>query len=124
MVLFVALVIKIAASTACLLDTPAAEGLAPADASASTHATTTGVTNPTEVTTHDATTGTATYAVANESCLLGETGDCHCACAHAATLPAALPHFVATIALPEVVVHQPMTLAPRIDRSPLRPPIA
>ena len=122
--LFVALVIKIAAGTACLLDAPAAEGLASTNASVATHAMKTDVADATKVAMHEATTVAAGETVASESCLLGETGDCHCACAHAATLPATLPHFVATIALPDVVMHLPMTLAPRTDRSPLRPPIA
>lgn len=59
-----------------------------------------------------------------EACLLDEANGCHCACAHASTLPASalavMPHFVAS----SLHSHPPAAPSMRTLASPLRPPIA
>lgn len=57
-------------------------------------------------------------------CLLGEPGDCHCACAHSVTLPAAV---LASVTAMDVRFASPVIRAgfmPATTGSLLRPPIA
>jgi hypothetical protein len=102
-----AIMIKVAAATVCVLDGPKVVALATSQAVAAQA---------------DAT--HASSATGDEDCLLGEVGGCHCACAHAATLPATAP-FVASLVIPPTIsAHPPVSPSPRVSPSPLRPPIA
>lgn len=61
---------------------------------------------------------------ADSDCLLGEGGSCHCACAHAATLPASM---ALAVGMPKASFAAPAIDAGRVPdatRSLLRPPIA
>jgi hypothetical protein len=100
MLLIAALMIKVAASTACVLDGP----------------------KPIV----DAVSVGQVTALADDGdlCFLGESGDCHCSCAHAVALPTTMPSVATIVALPGVMVHLPAPNAPLAQRSPLRPPIA
>jgi hypothetical protein len=109
LLLIAALMIKIAAGTVCVLDGPRVASNVP----------------PGDHTTIESVVAAATSSAdEGDTCLLGEAGGCHCACAHATALPATLPVLAAVIGLPAVVSHLPA--APRLlfNRSPLRPPIA
>jgi hypothetical protein len=109
MLLIAALMIKIATGTICVLDGP---GLI-ATATASEHTLTVGNVQADTASAND-----------GDACLLGEAGGCHCACAHAVTLPTTLPALAAVIALPVVIGHLPAAPTPLASPSPLRPPIA
>ena len=66
----------------------------------------------------------AAPADAKGNCLLGEPGDCHCACAHSVTLPTTA---LASITTMEVRFASPAVRAgytPAMSGSLLRPPIA
>ncbi|SFW23363.1 hypothetical protein SAMN02800691_0441 [Luteibacter sp. UNCMF366Tsu5.1] len=107
--LFAALMIKIAASTVCVLDGPALVSVSPSSG-------------------HTLAVAAVQADVASsgdtEICLLDEGNGCHCACAHGAALPMAC-HAVATlIRLPEVVSHLPEAPPYPAASSLLRPPIA
>ncbi|UPG94338.1 hypothetical protein [Luteibacter aegosomatissinici] len=108
LLVFAAIMLKVAAATVCVLDGPKVVALAASQVA----------TAQADVTTH------ASTATDDEDCLLGEVGGCHCACAHAVTLPATAP-FVAAVAIPPALsVHLPASPAPLVSPSPLRPPIA
>jgi nitrous oxidase accessory protein NosD len=106
--LFAALMIKIAASTVCVFDgarvasTPTVPG--------------------------DAVTVSvlAAEAVAadNDLCLLGEGSGCHCACAHGAALPMTTPVVAAVVVPDGLVRHVPSAPTALYPPSLLRPPIA
>ncbi|HEY4090474.1 MAG TPA: hypothetical protein VGN46_03090 [Luteibacter sp.] len=109
MLVALAMLIKFAASTACLLDDP----------------------GNFVGTSHAGATSEAAWAAAvtndsqgDESCILGEPGGCHCACAHAVTLPATSFDTVASVLLPGIETHAPVAPSLRPTASPLRPPIA
>lgn len=106
MLLFVAMVIKIAASTLCVVDGPRLAWGEPSAAGMSLVQTDTA------------------DADSDEFCLLGEGTSCHCACAHAAALPADIAVVPAMITLPMAVRHVPTAPTAHISGSPLRPPIA
>lgn len=57
-------------------------------------------------------------------CLLGEGGSCHCACPHAATLPASVVLAVGTPNAPLLVSSADAGRVPAVTASLLRPPIA
>lgn len=109
LLLIAALMIKIAAGTVCLLDGPRLVESPPS----SDQTLTLGITQADTTSTND-----------DEACLLGEGGDCHCACAHAAALPVAASALAAVISLPVIVSHLPAAPLPLVSPSPLRPPIA
>jgi hypothetical protein len=103
-----ALMIKIAAGTVCVLDGPGTASSEPSDGRTPIA----GVLQ------------SSTPADDGDACQLGEAGGCHCACAHATALPATMPTLVAIVSLPAVVGHLPAAPTPSVTRSPLRPPIA
>jgi len=107
--LFAALMIKIAASTVCVLDGPPLASGTPASGQAQA------------LVTMQADTVTAGDG---DVCLLGEGSGCHCACAHGAALPMTAVALTSVVALPQVVTHLPSAPPALIARSPLRPPIA
>src|SRR4051812_7070664 len=115
MLLIAALVIKIAAGTACVLDGPGFASAAPVDGY-------TAVLDTAQANVGSADVGAA--ADNADACLLGEGSDCHCACAHAAALPTTAPAVATVVRLPEVVSHLPAAPVALATRSPLRPPIA
>lgn len=102
MLVALALLIKFAASTACLLDGP---GAAAAGDVAHVAA-------------------TVTIDGDGDGCLLGEAGGCHCACNHTVTLPPSTLSIVASTLLPTLDPHLPAAPLLRPAASPLRPPIA
>lgn len=108
MLLLFAAFIKVASATACLLDGPRPV-MVPDASTETSHFT---------ATTNDGAAGS------DEVCMLGETGDCHCACAHASTLPSPALIVIAHGGLPSVAIHPPVAASMRILASPLRPPIA
>jgi hypothetical protein len=97
--------IKLASSTACFMDMPRL-AVAPDDIRAVT------------------TTLAATPDDTGDSCVLGEGGGCHCACAHMTPLPAGTPALAVAHSLPSPMVHPPSAPASRAPASLLRPPIA
>jgi len=106
------LMIKLTAGTICLADGP---NLLPA---ATIAAATSLYDVSLDVAEH------AAPADAKGNCLLGELGDCHCACAHSVTLPATA---LASITTMEVRFASPVIRAgytPAMTGSLLRPPIA
>lgn len=107
MLVFAAMLIKIATATACMQDGPRA--VVSMDA--------TGVSQSVE-------TQADTLADQGDDCLLGEGSGCHCACAHAMALPAVAPSLALLILPPTVEVHPPVAPSLRAIGSPLRPPIA
>jgi len=109
MLVVFAMLIKFAASTACLLDGPRI--FVDGDQSGATTETQSLV-------------ATSADSQDDESCLLGEPGGCHCACAHAVTMPAASFDTVASALLPSIHAHAPVAPSMRPMASPLRPPIA
>ena len=58
------------------------------------------------------------------ACLLGEGGSCHCACAHAATLPVSLVLAVGNPGMSLVIPSADAGHVPAVTASLLRPPIA
>jgi hypothetical protein len=58
------------------------------------------------------------------ACLLGEGGSCHCACAHAATLPVSLVLAVGNPGMPLGIPSADAGRVPAVTASLLRPPIA
>ncbi|MDF4003430.1 hypothetical protein P3W33_08515 [Luteibacter sp. PPL552] len=102
-----AVFLKIASASACLLD---GQGIAmiPGPEGNATHL----------VAVADA------GAVSVDDCMLGEGGGCHCACAHASTLPAPGLVVAAHLAVDSIDIHPPIAPTVRILASPLRPPIA
>lgn len=104
-----ALFIKIASATACTLDGPSVQRLAGGPALA------------TDVASVQA---DARGSDADEVCLLGEPGGCHCACAHTAALPSTAPLVVMVDRPASSQVHVPAAAATGVPTSPLRPPIA
>ncbi len=109
LLLIAALIIKIAAGTVCVLDGPRLASSTPS----TPHTLTLNALEANTPSTDD-----------GETCLLGEAGGCHCACAHATALPTAMPALAAVIGLPVVVSHLPAAPLSPVNRSPLRPPIA
>ena len=109
MLLFAALMIKIAASTACLLDGPALVSVAPSNG----HSLAIATAQADAVTSGD-----------TEICLLDEGKGCHCACAHGAALPMVAYAVATLVSLPEVVSHVPAAPPYPAPSSLLRPPIA
>lgn len=109
LLLVAALMIKIAAGTVCVLDSPR---LAAGELSGD---------HTKMVTVVEAATSSIDDG---DACQLGEVGSCHCACAHATAFPTAMPALVAIVGLPAVVSHLPAAPSPWFNRSPLRPPIA
>ena len=103
------LLIKLVSGSICVADGPGARF-------ASTTATTTTLTADTAV-------STVSTDEAN-TCLLGEGGGCHCACAHSVTLPASAPPPIAMIEarFAPLTIHSGFT--PATTGSLLRPPIA
>jgi len=110
--LFAALLIKIAASSVCVLDgpSPGFTGTGTGGGQAQTL--------PMSQADPGASLGD------DDACLLGEGGSCHCACAHAATLPVTVNPLTAMIGVRIIVNHPPTTAIALVERSPLRPPIA
>jgi len=102
-----ALLVKLATATACLLDGPSFAS-APADRGDATQLV---LATPGDMPGDDA-------------CALGEGGGCHCACAHAMALPAAAFAVGSFTLLPAYVSQPPVTPSPRDAIAPLRPPIA
>lgn len=103
------LLIKLAASSICLGDSPAATGLA--DAQATTRVL--------------ATMDSATAAAPDDNaCLLGEAGGCHCACAHALTLATSVTLSVALIETSTESFRLSPGMVLAATGSLLRPPIA
>jgi hypothetical protein len=101
---FAALLLKLATSSVCLGDLPASPLTATATSSVAMSASA-------DVTTADA-------------CLLGEAGDCHCACAHALTLTS---HMAISMSPVLGLLESPRLspgLVPEMSGSLLRPPIA
>jgi len=109
LLLIMALMIKVAAGTMCVLDGPSLVSSEPAGGHAQ-------IANALQAAVAPADDG--------DACHLGEAGGCHCACAHATALPTTMPALVTVVALPGVVSHLPATPTPLFMRSPLRPPIA
>jgi hypothetical protein len=109
MLVALAMLIKFAASTACLLDGPIAGPLA-GESSA--------------VTVSGTPVADVTMSFDDEHCVLGEAGGCHCACAHAVTLPAYALSISASAWLPGIDSHPPVAPLLGASVSPLRPPIA
>lgn len=102
---FAALLLKLATSSVCLGDLPAW----PLTATAATSSV--------------AMSASADVAAA-DACLLGEAGDCHCACAHALTLTS---HMAISVAPLLALLESPRLspgLVPEMSGSLLRPPIA
>lgn len=101
-----ALVIKIVAGTCCLLDGPAVVSLADARGS-------TAVMQAVDDVGAEA-----------DACVLGEAGGCHCACAHAVSMPSTAPVLNALLTLPQVDRGMPAAPALHPTGSQFRPPIA
>jgi hypothetical protein len=59
-----------------------------------------------------------------DTCLLGERGGCHCACAHAAALPLSISPLATVVMVGHAIGHLPEAPISRVAPSPLRPPIA
>lgn len=108
MLLALAVFLKVASASVCLLDGPE---IVTASGNQSIAATLIASTD-------------SSATSADDACLLGESGGCHCACAHASTLPAPGLVVAAHFVIPSVEVHPPEAAEPRILASPLRPPIA
>lgn len=102
----VALLIKFATSTACLLDGPRPVFASAGDTAASMIAV------------------SDTQDPPDETCLLGEAGGCHCACAHAVAVPASGLRVAIVLPPSGVALHVPAATPPRGPGSLLRPPIA
>lgn len=102
-----ALLVKLATATACLLDGPSFAS-APADRGDATHLVL----------------ATSADAAAEAPCALDEAGGCHCACAHAMALPTATFAVGSITILPSYIPQPPVAPSPRTAVSPLRPPIA
>ncbi|QNK01531.1 hypothetical protein [Dyella telluris] len=66
----------------------------------------------------------ATQPAGDGDCLLGEGTACHCACAHAATLPASAMLAIGMHVAPFVSASVPLGRVPSMTGSLLRPPIA
>lgn len=105
MLVFAAILIKITTATACMLDGPRVVDAAAVAAS-------------------EITMQAQTIDDQGDDCLLGESGGCHCACAHAMTLPAVAFHLALTVRPMPVDIHPPVTPSLRTIGSLLRPPIA
>jgi len=58
------------------------------------------------------------------ACLLGEDGSCHCACAHAATLPVSMVLAVGNPGMPSMTPSADAGRVPAMTATLLRPPIA
>jgi hypothetical protein len=105
-----ALIVKLAASTVCLTDGFSGRTLGSSSM-------------PTMVEL-SLDTGTSSISDDGDTCVLGEPGGCHCACAHTATLPTTiaidLPRIDARFSAPAIVPD----FAPAAMTSLLRPPIA
>jgi len=95
------LVIKLVASTFCLMDAPRVASLSAA-----------------------AVQSIDSVAANDDACSLGEGSSCHCACAHAVAMPMTAPvvSAVAMVATAPQAFASPTVL--RVADSPLRPPIA
>lgn len=105
------LLIKFASGTVCLVDGPETRF-------AATGASTTTVSVPME------TMATVVSGEDTNTCLLGEVGGCHCACAHTVMLPATATSSIARMdARPSLPVIS-SGFDPATPRSLLRPPIA
>jgi len=102
----VAMLIKLATATACLLDGPGL-AIAPAGEADGIHLVM-----------------AQASPAGDEACVLDEAGGCHCACAHAVTLPAAAFDLATVALLPTYAARAPLTPSLRVAASPLRPPIA
>lgn len=101
---FAALLLKLATSSVCLGDLPASPLTAAATSSVVMSA--------------------SVDVTAPDACLLGEAGDCHCACAHALTLTSHMAISMSPVlALLESTRLSP-GLVPELSGSLLRPPIA
>ncbi len=108
MLLALAVFIKVASATVCLLDGPRLVLIADA-----------------RLATADVVVGADPVAVSSdEVCLLGEPSGCHCACAHASTLPAPALAVASTVVIHSVDIHLSAAPSMRSLASPLRPPIA
>lgn len=105
MLVIAAILIKVMTATACMLDGPRIVDAAAVVAS-------------------ETTTQAQTIDDQGDDCLLGESGGCHCACAHAMTLPAVAPDVVLAVLPRSVESHPPVTPVVRANASLLRPPIA
>lgn len=106
------MMIKLTAGTICLGDGPNLRLAATAAATTSPYDVSLDVAEPTAP------------VDAKGDCLLGEPGDCHCACAHSVTLPTAA---LASVTAMEVRFASPVIrtgYTPAMTGSLLRPPIA
>jgi hypothetical protein len=101
----VVLLVKLVASTVCLADAPA-----PAVVFAAAG-------EPARMLVADATT-------VEDACLLGEGESCHCACAHASTVPMSVHVAVAHWPARFEGLARPPLWRPAAQESPHRPPIA
>ncbi|MET0935628.1 MAG: hypothetical protein ABWX83_06555, partial [Luteibacter sp.] len=72
----------------------------------------------------DAVQVSAADAPDGDTCLLGERGGCHCACAHAAALPLSISPLATVVMVGHAIGHLPEAPISRVAPSPLRPPIA
>lgn len=104
------LLIKLASSTLCLVDGPGVQG---------------STATPSWVNTTQPIVGSELADLAaSDDCILGEGSNCHCACAHTATVPVVA---VVATAFFTARVSPPLTLADAVPGAPatlLRPPIA
>jgi hypothetical protein len=66
----------------------------------------------------------ATEQAGDGACLLGEGASCHCACAHAATLPASVELAIGSHDAPFATAAVDAGRVPEMTGSLLRPPIA
>lgn len=109
------MLIKLVAGTVCLTD-----GLTTKFASAST---TTSITAPSV---SAPTVSASDTAVIDDAagCALGEQGDCHCACAHTATLPSTLMLAIAKVDAVFDAHRIASRFTPAVPGSLIRPPIA
>ena len=67
---------------------------------------------------------TAQAPSSDGACLLGEGGSCHCACAHAATLPVSMVLAMGNPGMPLAIPSADAGHVPAMTASLLRPPIA
>lgn len=104
------LLIKLSASTLCLADAPEKQ-----------------FAQTTTVSALSLTTGTIDIPLPAEdadSCVLGEVNGCHCACAHALTLPSTMLSVVAPFYATAKPSSPALGLVPDTTDSLLRPPLA
>lgn len=105
---FAALLLKLVTSSVCLSDPPAVQ-MAASDAT---------------MTLTVAISSTGSDTAADDACLLGEAGACHCACAHALTLTSQMTLTLLPVVAMRELSRSSLGLVPDTSGSLLRPPIA